>query len=232
MCGLRAILTASGIGLLACGLLAQGSPSPTLTVPAIREPHHTVKLENHYARVLDVTVPILDSTLFHIHPDPYVWVSIGAATLNGQVLGTNEFTDIITKDGEVRYSDPVTHRVGNVGPTNFRNITIEIIGRDTTPAGMSSAPTTGSGLASAFDNALVHVDRLTLAPGQSSGRHLHGKSGLLVAVHDGSATVDIDGRSVRLDLHAGDFDWHTGALVHSITNTGSQTLDAVEVTWK
>src|SRR5262245_35700662 len=108
-------LTFLGASLLTCSLQSQGSPAPMLTGPAIREPHHTVKLENRYVRVLDVTVPTFDSTLFHIHPDPYVWVSIGAATLKGMVLGANEFTDIVTKDGEVRYSDAVTHRVGNIG---------------------------------------------------------------------------------------------------------------------
>jgi mannose-6-phosphate isomerase-like protein (cupin superfamily) len=81
-------------------------------------------------------------------------------------------------------------------------------------------------------NELVHVDRLTLAPGQSTGRHRHGKSGLIVAVHDGAANIEADGRSVRMDLRAGDFEWHTGSLVHTITNLGSAPLDAVEITWK
>ena len=81
-------------------------------------------------------------------------------------------------------------------------------------------------------NELVHVDRLTLAPEQSTGRHLHGKSGLIVAVHDGSANIEADGRSVRMDLRAGDFEWHTGSLVHTITNHGAAPLDAVEITWK
>src|SRR5439155_12777699 len=104
---------------------AQGVTMPTYMVPATREPHHTVKLDNQYVRVLDVTVPPFDGTLYHIHENPYVYVSIGAATLKAQVEGANEIVDLILKDREVRYSPVVTHRVGNVGATPFRNITIQ-----------------------------------------------------------------------------------------------------------
>jgi len=53
-----------------------------------------------------------------------------------------------------------------------------------------------------------------------------------MAVHDGAANLEADGRSVRMDLRAGDFEWHTGSLVHTITNHGAAPLDAVEITWK
>ena len=45
-----------GVAVLTCGVLAQGVPTPEIQVPAIREPHHFVKLDNKYVRVLDVTV--------------------------------------------------------------------------------------------------------------------------------------------------------------------------------
>ena len=70
---------ALAIVALTCGALAQGVPTPEFQVPAIREPHHFVKLDNKYARVLDVTVPGYDSTLYHIHENPYFWISIGPA---------------------------------------------------------------------------------------------------------------------------------------------------------
>ncbi len=44
-----------------------------------------------------------------------MYVSIGAATLKAQVEGSSEIADLILKDGEVRYSPVVTHRVGNIG---------------------------------------------------------------------------------------------------------------------
>ena len=215
--------------VLSSGWLAQGAPPAPYAVPAIREPHHDVKLDNRYVRVLDVTVPPYDSTLFHIHENPYVYVSIGAATLKAQVLGLNEFTDLNLKDGEIRFSPVVTHRVGNTAATPFRNITIQIQGRDDTGA-PSAGGTTGSPV---LENDLIQVHRLVLEPGQSTGPHTHARSNLLVAVHPGSLRVESEGRpDIRLTMNAGEFDWHTGARSHRITNTGTGRFEAIEVGWK
>ena len=95
--------------------VAQGVATPEMQVPAIREPHHFVKLDNKYARVLDVTVEPFSGTLYHIHENPYFWISIGPATLRGQTLGAKEIINIEPVDAEVRYSPALTHRVGNIG---------------------------------------------------------------------------------------------------------------------
>jgi quercetin dioxygenase-like cupin family protein len=218
-------------GALTCGLLAQGAPPPTYMVPAIREPHHDVKLDNHYVRVLDVTVPPYDSTLFHIHENPYVYVSIGPATLKAQVAGSNDFTDLILKDGEVRYSAAVTHRVGNIAATPFRNITIQIQGRDDTAAKQPESPARGASVV--LDNDLVRVQRVVLDPGQSTGAHTHARSHLLVAVHDGSLQIEADAHpTTRVTLASGDFDWHAGPWSHTLTNVGTTRFEAIEVAWK
>jgi hypothetical protein len=190
-----------------------------------------VKLDNRYVRVLDVTVPPWDSTLFHIHENPYVYVSIGPATLKAQVAGSNDFTDLVLKDGEVRYSAAVTHRVGNIIATPFRNITIQIQGRDDTPGKQPETPAKGT--SAVLDNELVRVERLLLEPGQSTGPHSHAKSHLLVAVHDGSLQIAADGHpTTRVTLGPGDFDWHTGAWSHTLTNLGTTRFEAIEVVWK
>ena len=111
-------------------VMAQGVSTPEMQVPAIREPHHFVKLDNKYARVLDVTVAPFSGTLYHIHENPYFWISIGPATLRGQTLGAKEIINIEPVDAEVRYSPVLTHRVGNIGSTLFRNITVQIQARD------------------------------------------------------------------------------------------------------
>ena len=215
--------------------LAQGAPPPAYSIPAIREPHHDVKLENRYVRVLDVTVPPYDSTLIHIHENPYVYVSIGPATLKAQVLGSSEFSDLILKDGEVRFSPVVTHRVGNIAATPFRNITIQIQGRDDTqPANApAAAPAKENGSSPVVDNDLITVDRLVLDPGESTGLHTHGRSSLLVAVHEGAIRLDREPTpAIRLTMRPGEFEWHTGPVSHSLTNVGSTRFQAIEVVWK
>ena len=223
--------------LMVASVFGQGAPAPTLQVPSTREPHHNVKLENRYVRVLDVTVDPFDGTLYHIHENPYTWVSIGPATLKAQVLGSDVITDLNPKDGEVRYSPAVTHRVGNIGSTPFRNITIQIQGKDDTqtpPSGLlAEAHAAGPQTEIAFENDLIRVDRLSIAPGRASVPHSHRKSHLLVAVHRATVKFDAAGHpSVTQLMQPGDFDWHTGAYTHTITNTGTTPFDAIEVTWK
>jgi quercetin dioxygenase-like cupin family protein len=215
-------------------LAAQGAPMPTYMVPATREPHHTVKLENQYVRVLDVTVAPFDGTLYHIHENPYVYVSIGPATLKAQVEGSNDIADLNLKDGEVRYSPVVTHRVGNIGATPFRNITVQIQGRDTTAVdARSAAPARATGATVAFENELVRVDRVSLAAGQSTSAHTHLRSHLLVAVHGGSVKMEAQGYPTSTQaMKPGDFDWHTGTYSHNVTNVGTTAFEAIEIVWK
>ena len=232
------VLLVAGLAVASVSALTgQGAPMPTYKVPATREPHHVVKLENRYVRVLDVTVPAFDSTLYHIHENPYVYVSIGPATLKAQVDGSNDISDLMLKDGEVRFSPVVTHRVGNVGPTPFRNITIQIQGRDDTTAAagtlMAEAHAAGPKTEVAFENDLIRVDRLAIAPGQASVPHSHPKSHLLVAVHPATVKIEAPGYpAVTQRMESGDFDWHTGASTHTITNVGTTPFDAIEVIWK
>jgi hypothetical protein len=214
-------------------LFAQGAPPPIYTVPATREPHHDVKLENRYVRLLDVTVPPWDSTLFHIHENPYVYVSIGAATLKAQVSGSNDFTDLNLKDGEVRYSGTVIHRVGNIVGTPFRNITIQIQGRDDTAPGSAAVTGRVNGASPVLDNEIIHVDRLILEPGQSTGAHTHARYSIVVAVHEGSLRVESAGRPpASVTMRPGDFDPHTGPHAHTLTNVGTTRFEAIEVLWK
>ena len=227
----------AAILLLSCVAFAQGVAIPEYQVPAIREPHHFVKLDNKYVRVLDVTVAPFSGTLYHIHENPYFWISIGPATLRGQTLGAKEIINIEPVDAEVRYSPVITHRVGNIGSSPFRNITVQIQGKDdvSPPGSFRASPRpTGYQDKPPLDNELVFIERLILEPGQSTGRYTLPRSGILIAAHDGSISVERQsgGAAHRVEMKAGDFDWHTGPLTQSITNVGKARFEAIEAVWK
>ena len=226
-----------GVAALTCAAaFAQGVATPEMQVPAIREPHHFVKLDNKYARVLDVTVPPYGGTLYHIHENPYFWISIGAATLRGQSLGAREIINIEPADAEVRYSPVITHRVGNIGSTPFRNITVQIQARDdVSPAGSHTASPrpTGYQPKPVLDNELIYIERLILQPGQSTGRYTLPRSGLIIAAHDGVVSIESPGHPAqRREFKAGDFEWHTGPMTRTITNVGKSPFQAIEAVWK
>ena len=232
----RPVGAAAAAVVLATRVLAQGAATPEMQVPAIREPHHFVKLDNRYVRVLDVTVEPFSGTLYHIHENPYFWISIGAATLRGQTLGAKEIIDIEPADGEVRFSPAITHRVGNIAATAFRNITVQIQARDdVSPEGPVHASPRPTGYQStpALDNELVRIERLVLEPGQSTGRYTLPRSGIWIAAHDGLISLERAGQPAeRLEVRAGEFEWHTGPLTQIITNIGKTRFDAIEAVWK
>jgi hypothetical protein len=63
--------------------------------------------------------------------------------------------------------------------------------------------------------------------------HRVGNSGMLIAVHDGTVSVETPGSAAaKISMKAGDFDWRTGPLAHTITNAGPARFEAVEAVWK
>ena len=225
-----------GIAMLGGIAIAQGVPTPAMQVPAIREPHHFVKLDNKYTRVLDVTVEPFSGTLYHVHENPYFWISIGPATLRGQTLGAKEIINIEPVDAEVRYSPALTHRVGNIGSTPFRTITVQVQARDDVSSGsgfLASPKPTGYQAKPALDNELVRVERLILEPGQSTGRYTLPRSGLIISARDGMISVERPGSEAhRVEMKSGDFEWHTGPITQTITNIGKTRFEAIEAVWK
>src|SRR5215831_20496360 len=58
-------------------------------VPVREEPRHHIVLQNEYVRLLDVRIPPGDTTLFHIHEIPSVFVMLSATKTATQVKGEN-----------------------------------------------------------------------------------------------------------------------------------------------
>jgi quercetin dioxygenase-like cupin family protein len=186
-----------------------------------------MKFENAYVRVFDVTVPPRDQTLFHLHANDYVFVTLGDAQLKSQVLGGPE-TDLPLKDGEVRFAKgPLTHRVTNVGSRPFHNVTVEIL---SSPGvrGDAPSPVPVPGHTVVLENDRVRVERLVLEPGQTTGMHTHTLSGLGIAVSPGTVVMTQAGQARTVHFNPGDFEWH-GPTVHSLTNAGQSRFEAVEI---
>jgi quercetin dioxygenase-like cupin family protein len=188
--------------------------------------HHQVFV-NQWTRVLDVVVPGGDSTLYHVHPNDYVFVTFGAVTLKSQALGAAK-ADLVLADGEVRMTAaPITHRVLNVSTNPFHNLTIELL----KSSGVALSPTVAG--TTVLDNARVRVERIVLEPGASTIRHEHTGPGLDVSVSAG--TVDIinaKGSTQHLTLAPAWYRWNDASRVHTIKNVGKTRVEIVEIDWK
>ena len=215
--------------LSVAGALSSVAQSP---VPVASEPRHHLKFENEYVRVFDVIVPPGDTTLFHIHSNDYLFVSIGDANLKAEVLG-NQPGDLILKDGEVRYTKAtITHRVANQSKDQFRNITIEVLKSPGIKVDANSHPQI-SGHSLVLENDRVRVERLVLEPGQATNMHKHALPGLAVIVSGGSVMVDAPGQKAQaFDLKAGEFRWREAGTTHRLKNAGKNRVEVVDIEWK
>src|SRR6476620_8123552 len=71
--------------LVPTGTLSQ-SNSPQSPVEISGEAHHHPKLENEFVRIWDVTVPAGDATLWHVHRNDNVVVTLAPAKLHIETL--------------------------------------------------------------------------------------------------------------------------------------------------
>ena len=98
-------------------------------VPVEEEPHHHVRFENQYVRVLDVVLKPGETTLFHRHSLDNVAVQLSDATIRRQFPG-GDWSTSPAKDGSVGFTAgtriPYVHRLANVGNTVFHVMDIEI----------------------------------------------------------------------------------------------------------
>jgi quercetin dioxygenase-like cupin family protein len=208
------------------------SNSPQSPAEISGEPRHHPKFENEFVRIWDVTVPVGDSTLWHIHRNDNVVVTLGGASLRIETVGSAP-AEVQWKFGEVRFGKATyVHRAMNIGTTPFHNLTIELL--KSPPASQESkvkAPITRTPV---LENERVRVYRLTLEPGESTTMHTHLLPGLAVAITAGEIEVTTEAKDKpdRLSLPATDVRWRAGAVTHSIKNVGKTRFEAVDIELK
>ena len=100
-------------------------------VPVNQEPHHRVVYENADLRVLDVNVPVGDSTLDHRHERDIVTVSMTGGTRTrltspGQPAGAIRPPRPLADATVAEYAGkPDSHKVENVGDSPYQLFAVE-----------------------------------------------------------------------------------------------------------
>src|SRR5437868_6526105 len=101
-------------------------------VPVREEPRHHVAFKNKYLRLLDVWLPPGDTTFFHIHEIPSLFVILSKTVTGSQAKGEEWVQGTFTSEpGHAWYNDfkngPLIHRVCNADTTSFHVMDIEIL---------------------------------------------------------------------------------------------------------
>jgi quercetin dioxygenase-like cupin family protein len=208
------------------------SNSPQSPVEIKGEAHHHPKFENDFVRIWDVTVPGGEATLWHIHRNDNVVITLAGASLRLE-NASGAPVESQWKFGEVRFAKATyTHRAINIGATPFHNLTIELLKLHISASMNNSASGNEGGRAPVLENDRVRVYRLSLAPGEAIPMHTHPFPGVVVTITAGEIEVTADGKSVRHPVRESDVSWRAGAVTHSIKNVGKTAFEAVDIELK
>ena len=116
-------------------------------VPVSKEPMHHLILDNDHVRILDVHILPGDTSQFHIHQTPSVFLVLSNAKTGSQVIQEENHTaTLFSHDGNIWfegfYRMPRIHRVWNSDTTEFHVMDVELpnnnyvaIDSPTSPAG-------------------------------------------------------------------------------------------------
>ena len=225
------IICLMGLGLVPTTTSSQ-SNSPQSPVEISGEAHHHPKFENEFVRVWDVTVPAGQATLWHVHRNDNVVVTLAGASLRLE-NATAPATEAQWGFGEVRFAKATyVHRAINAGTTPFHNLTIELL-KPLEVAQFSIPPAGNSGAGvPVLENERVRIYRDSLAPGESIPMHTHPYPGLQVTITAAEIEVTANGKAVRHPVKADDVSWRAAGVTHSIKNVGKNRFEAVDIEFK
>jgi hypothetical protein len=102
----------------------------TAQVQVSKEPRHNNALENKYARLLDVHIQPGDTSLFHIHSTPSVFLHFTTTVVCSQIKG-KEWVTAKNTEGYAWYrsfvNDTLVHRVSNCDTVPFHVTDVELL---------------------------------------------------------------------------------------------------------
>jgi len=231
-------INSASLFVLACALTqpatAQLEDKP---VPMDKAPFHIPVFSNDHIILMVINIPPGRNTGFHTHYADSVSVNLSPASRTNQIYGSSDvsapgiagetvpgrttFTNI-TKDG------PQTHKVTNVGPTPFHNISFIL--KNEGPAGTTVSDRSGvAGYTQIMDNARIRAWRVVLEPGEATGQITQTAPGLRAYVHGGVLDEMIPESADRgMAPYDGDFIWQDAGQTRAVKNTGATLIEFVE----
>lgn len=136
-------------------------------IPVSKEPLHKNVFENSYLRMLDVRLKPGDTTQFHKHETPSVFISLHPVKTGSQVIIEEEKATALSLDRTITfegfYNKPRIHRVWNADTAVFHVMDIEILNSGNK---FSGNPIQAESFKQLFDAPPVRAYRLTLKSNQ------------------------------------------------------------------
>lgn len=217
--------------------LAFGAALPGKTiVPVEQASFHQLVFADEDIAILNNLYPPGGDSGFHTHYRDLFAVIIQPAQSSGQAPGKPLTAAPMYPAGATAYSavgaEPRTHRVVNGDQRVFQIIVVEL--RRAKPAGSAiSSREVAPEYVQILDHPRMRAWRLILAPGQSAAAIPQRDKGVRVVVRGGLLTTMTPGSQDQvLALRPGDFAVQPVAAPRALKNSGTETIELVEMELK
>jgi hypothetical protein len=189
-------------------------------VPVSQEPRHHKILDNGHVRLLDVHIPPGDTTQFHIHSTPSVFLLLTEANTGSQVVSEEDRSGSpIPHYGNIWfegfYIQPRIHRVYNRDTHEYRVMDIELTNKNYSPI---DSPIKQEAFTFLFEEKPVRAYRFLLNSGDKISIQPRKADILLIQMTDSVKDIRVNEKSFLLK---GDWLYIPASFPIEIKNGGS-----------
>ena len=203
-------------------------------VPVYEEPRHRLVYEKGPIRIFNTNVPAADTTVYHSHGDPTLYVVLSPVKMRNQELGA-EWVDLDPAQGPAagaaffkNYREqPQTHRVQNVDSKSF-----QVIGIIHSGDGAPGTSTPVADQSPELDNQWFGAWRTRLPAGETTPAHHHDHPVFIVQLGAGNSVVIERGGPGAEKTVAGTWSIHAAGIEHQLRNIGSAEVELIEIEMK
>jgi hypothetical protein len=193
-------------------------------VQVSKEPRHKNVLENKYVRLLDVKMQPGDTTLFHIHSTPSVFVHFTSTVVCSQIKG-KEWGMAKNIQGNASYrsfvNDTLVHKVSNCDTVPFHVTDIELLSAYKPARKIQPLPFTVL-----FENEKVTAYRLTA--GAFNNQFIKGRGPMIAELVAGSGVAIHNKKGKELSpLKAGKYLYIKPVTTFYFSATGDKEINMV-----
>jgi uncharacterized protein (DUF885 family)/mannose-6-phosphate isomerase-like protein (cupin superfamily) len=216
-------------------------PKGEQVVPVYHEPHHRQLFAHGTTRILEGSVPPGDTSWYHVHAEPVLYITLSASAQRTQNLGeewsggrgagpaagrgpsTGALLPAIRATSTTSYYDqPVTHRITNAGDRLFRFMVVT-----NSSAGDDTAADHSFEGKPELTNRWFRAYRIIVAPGEKTPPHKHSAESVIVQISEGKGLAA--GPMTWELSEQGNWAWFDSGTPHEIRNTGTVPLEVIEV---
>jgi len=188
-------------------------------VPVSKEPRHHVVFTNEKVRVLNVLLPPGDTTLYHLHSTPSVFIMLSATRTGSQLINERAaYSNSVT--GNIFFENlsaphTRTHRVWNADTSIFHVIDVELLSDN---PGSMQAPLIIPHVQLLADTPWVTNYKIGLKKTETVFIHEMNRSFILIAINNTEVDIRQNGKQLKETIQAGSFLWLKPGDTISIEN--------------